>query len=163
MTPEDLVEIEALKRLKYRYARLIDQKDWDGLAECFTPDATASYGGGNQRLEGRDAILRFLRGNLESTTMITSHTVGQPEIELTGPETAKATWALQDLVIDTSRGFTVRGASFYTDEYAKADGEWKLTHTSYKRVYEELARRPDNVRVTASWHGTGGKSELMPD
>lgn len=162
MTPEDLVEIEQIKRLKYRYARTLDQKDWDGVKECFTEDATASYGGGDQRLEGRDAILRFLRGNLESTSMITSHSVGQPEIELTGPDTATGLWALQDLVIDTSRSFTVRGASYYSDEYVKADGEWRLSHTSYKRIYEELARRPDSVRLTASWFGTGGKSELTP-
>lgn len=161
MTPEDLVEIEAIKALKYRYARLLDQKDWDGLAECFAPGATASYGGGDKALEGREAIMRFLRGNLEATSMITSHQVGQPEIELTGPETAKGQWALQDLVIDTSRSFTVRGASFYADEYVKTDGRWLLSHTGYKRIYEELAKRPDNVRLTASWHTTGGKSELM--
>ncbi len=163
MTPEDLIELEAIKRLKYRYARLLDQKAWDELAEVFTRDATASYGGGEGRLQGRDAILRFLRGNLESSSMITSHAVGQPEIELTGPDAATATWALQDLVIDTSRQFTVRGASFYFDEYRKVDGEWRISHTGYKRIYEELARRPDNVRLTASWWGTGGKSELTPD
>ena len=31
MTPEDLVEIELIKRLKYRYLRSIDQKLWDWL------------------------------------------------------------------------------------------------------------------------------------
>ncbi|MCA1727519.1 MAG: nuclear transport factor 2 family protein [Actinobacteria bacterium] len=162
MTPEDLVEHEAIKRLKYRYARTLDQKDWEGVAGCFTEDATASYGGGKQRLEGREAIMRFLKSALETKTMISSHTVGQPEIELTGPDTATATWALQDLVIDTSRDFTVRGASFYSDAYAKVDGEWKLTHTSYKRVFEELSRRPADIKLTASWHGTGGRSELIP-
>lgn len=163
MTPEDLVEIEAVKRLKYRYARLLDQKEWDELAQVFTDDATASYGGGDSRLQGSEAIMRFLKGNLEPTSMITSHSVGQPEIELTGPDTATATWAFQDLVIDTSRSFTVRGASFYVDEYRKVDGEWRIAHTGYKRIYEELARRPDHVRLTASWWGTGGKSELTPD
>ena len=74
--------------------------------------------------------------------MITSHTVGQPEVELTGPDTATATWALQDLVIDTSRQFTVRGASFYFDEYRKVDGEWRIAQTGYKRIYEELANGP---------------------
>ena len=31
MTPEDLVELELIKRLKYRYLRSIDQKLWDSL------------------------------------------------------------------------------------------------------------------------------------
>jgi len=32
MTPQDLVEIEAIKRLKYRYLRCLDLKLWDELA-----------------------------------------------------------------------------------------------------------------------------------
>ena len=45
MTPEDLVEIELIKRLKYKYARCLDQKLWDEIAECFT----AGRGRGVQR------------------------------------------------------------------------------------------------------------------
>jgi len=29
MTPADLVEIELIKRLKYKYMRCLDQKRWD--------------------------------------------------------------------------------------------------------------------------------------
>ncbi|MGZ8765224.1 MAG: nuclear transport factor 2 family protein, partial [Acidimicrobiia bacterium] len=36
MTPDDLVEIEAIKRLKYRYLRGLDQKDWAAVESCFT-------------------------------------------------------------------------------------------------------------------------------
>ena len=43
---DDLHEIEAIKRLKYRYMRCLDQKRWAELAECFTEDATTAYGGG---------------------------------------------------------------------------------------------------------------------
>ncbi|HZA87575.1 MAG TPA: nuclear transport factor 2 family protein, partial [Acidimicrobiales bacterium] len=62
MTPDDLVEIEQIHQLKYRYVRLLDQKRWDELAELFVDDATASYGGGAHQLAGRDAIMGFLRG-----------------------------------------------------------------------------------------------------
>ena len=43
---DELREIEAIKRLKYKYMRCLDQKGWAELAECFTEDATTSYGGG---------------------------------------------------------------------------------------------------------------------
>ena len=33
MTPEDLVEIEQIKRLKYRYLRCLDQKLWDQVQQ----------------------------------------------------------------------------------------------------------------------------------
>ena len=162
MTPDELVELERIKQLKYRYARCLDQKDWDGVEDCFTEDATASYGG-TKPLEGREAILGFLRAGLESTSRITTHFVGQPEIELTGPGTAEGTWALHDQVIDTELGFNVRGASFYSDRYEKVRGVWLLAHTGYRRLYEELEKRSDDVRMTAHWWDTGGKSELIPD
>ena len=42
----DLEALEAIKRLKYRYLRCLDQKLWDEIGECFTEDATAAYSGG---------------------------------------------------------------------------------------------------------------------
>lgn len=161
MTPEDLVEIEAIKRLKYRYARLLDTKDFDGLIDCFTEDATASYSGGQLSYDGREAIIGFLRGALGSTAMVTSHLVGQPEIELTGPTTAKGSWSLQDLVILAEQGVEIRGTAFYEDEYVKADGRWRFRHTGYRRVYEEMGPRPEGMKITASWF-SGGASSIVP-
>ncbi len=60
LTPEDLVEIELIKRVKYAYFRNLDLKQWDEIAELFTDDATASYGGGAYAFEGRDAIVDVL-------------------------------------------------------------------------------------------------------
>ncbi len=64
MTPDDLVEIELIKRLKYRYLRCLDQKLWDEIEGCFIPEATARYGGGLYEFEGRDAIMGFLRTSM---------------------------------------------------------------------------------------------------
>ena len=52
MTPEDLVEMEQIKQLKYRYLRCLDQKLWDEIETCFLPDTTARYGGGLYEFEG---------------------------------------------------------------------------------------------------------------
>jgi hypothetical protein len=73
LNPEDLVEIEAIKRLKYRYLRHLDLKEWDELAECFTDDATASYGGGAYAFSGREEIMSFMRRTMDSRAMLTSH------------------------------------------------------------------------------------------
>ena len=160
MTPDDLVEIEQIHQLKYRYVRLLDQKRWDELAELFVDDATASYGGGAHQLAGRDAIMGFLRGAMSDTSMITSHRVHQPEITLTGPGTASGVWALDDLNILTDAGLDIRGASLYDDRYVKVDGSWRIQHTGYKRVYEEIQPRSPDVRMTASRWGTHGRSSL---
>src|SRR5436853_743832 len=141
MTPEDLVEIELIKRLKYRYARCLDLKLWNEIADCFTSDAVAAYSGGGYSFEGREQITDFLRRSMGAETFHSSHKMHHPEIELTGPESATAVWVLDDTVIDTQWNITIRGASFYNDEYVKRDGRWMIARTSYKRVFEELQPR----------------------
>ena len=70
---------------------------------------------------------------------------------------------LEDVVVDTQWNLTIRGAAFYEDEYRKGDdGVWRICRTGYKRTYEEIFPRGDfaGLKLTASWWGTGGRSEL---
>ena len=101
MTPEDLVEFEQIKRLKYAYARCLDLKLWDEIAGLFTPDAVAAYSGGGYTFEGRDAIVAFLTKSMGAETFHSSHKMHHPEIDLTGPDTAHGVWALDDVVVMT--------------------------------------------------------------
>lgn len=162
MTPADLVEIELIKRLKYKYMRCLDQKLWDEMADCLTEDAVASYSGGKYEYEGREAILEFFRHAMGSTSFLSSHRVHHPEIDLLGPSSAKGTWALEDVVVDAARDFSLRGAAFYTDEYVKQGDRWLIHRTSYKRSFEEVWSRsqPAPQRLTASWWDTDGQSQL---
>lgn len=145
----DLQELEAIKRLKYKYLRCLDQKRWAELATCFTEDAKSSYGDGKYSFDGRDAIMSFLE-NAMPKTMLTSHRVHHPEIEFTSGTTATGIWALDDVVIETTGGVTIRGSAFYRDEYVKVDGEWKIGSTGYQRVYEEVQSRKESpsLRLT---------------
>lgn len=148
----DLQEIEAIKRLKYRYLRCLDQKRWDELATCFTEDAKAAYSDGKYSFNGRDAIMQFLQQALGTPTKITTHRGHQPEIELTSETTATGTWALDDLVIDTQNQTTLRGAAFYEDQYIKVGGAWKIRATGYHRIFEEIESRKDtpSIKLTAN-------------
>jgi uncharacterized protein (TIGR02246 family) len=158
----DLLEFEEIKRVKYAYMRCIDQKLWSEIAGLFTDDAVAAYSGGKYQFHGRDAIVDFLERNMGSPTFHSSHRVHRPEIELTGPDTAVGVWAMDDVVVMTDWDLAVRGAAFYTDEYRKVDGHWKIARTGYKRTYEEIQARADvpGLRLTASWWTTDGVSEL---
>jgi bile-acid 7alpha-dehydratase len=136
-----LEEIEAIKQLKYRYMRCIDQKLWKEMETCFTPDATCSYSGGKYSFHGRDAIMKFLIESMDRPTFLSSHRVHQPEIELTSATTATGIWALEDWVIDEQHGISLHGAAFYRDQYVKPGGAWKIQHTGYERTFEEVAPR----------------------
>jgi hypothetical protein len=162
MTPDDLVEIELIKRLKYRYLRCLDQKLWDVMETCFTPDATARYGGGLYEFDGRHAIMEFLRTSMGATTMLSSHRCHHPEIDLVGPAAATGVWALEDVVILTDLGINVQGAAFYTDRYVKDGDAWLIDHTGYQRTYEELMPRSSiaGLKLTADWWATEGRSTL---
>jgi hypothetical protein len=147
-----LDELEAIKRLKYRYLRCLDQKRWDELETCFSEDATSAYSGGKFSFDGRDAIMDFLRKSMGADSFLSSHTVHHPEIELTSDTTATGIWALHDVVIETRANIVIRGAAFYRDEYVKVDGEWKISSTGYERTYEETFSRGDvpSLKLTAN-------------
>ena len=149
---QDLHEIDAIQRLKHRYLRCIDQKLWDELETCFTEDAVCSYSDGKYAYQGRAAIMEFLRGAMGAPSFLSSHRVHHPEIELTGPTTAKGIWALDDVVIETRAQITIRGAAFYYDEYVKQDGRWRIRSTGYTRTFEEMESRKDRptLRLTAN-------------
>ena len=109
----DLVALEEIRQVKYCYLRCVDLKQWDELAEVFTPDATVDYGtmvyGKPLKLAGRDAIVAFLRDKL-GPDIITVHFASQPEITVDG-DTARGTWAFEDTVIATEYRMVITGAA----------------------------------------------------
>ena len=167
MDVEDLAAIEAVKQLKYRYLRCLDTKDWAGMAEVLAPACTASYGGGAYAFEGRDEILSFLERTMGSTEVLSSHRVHHPEIQLDADrEGAEARWALDDTVLLLAYEITVRGSAYYQDRYElDDDGIWRIAHTGYRRIFEEIQPRApvEGLTVTASWWGTDGRSTLSAD
>src|SRR5690606_21414846 len=136
-----LVEIEAIKRVKYRYLRCLDQKRWDELGECLAPGCTAAYSGGRYAFEGRDAIVDFLRRSMGAETFLSAHRCHHPEIDLESSHTATGIWALDDLVLIGDHDLIVHGAAFYEDRYEKLDDQWVLAHTGYRRTFEQLLPR----------------------
>lgn len=137
----DLAEIEAIKRLKYKYFRCLDRKEWESMAECFAEDAETAFDSGKYSFQGRDAIMGFLKEGLGSPKAISMHHGHHPEIDILSPTSARATWYLEDIVIFLEANLTLHGAGFYSDEYVKIDGQWKIQRTGYERTFEEMTAR----------------------
>jgi SnoaL-like domain len=142
----DLVTLEEIRQVKYRYLRCVDQKRWDEMADVFTADATVDYGtrvyGQPLKITGRDEIIAFFRAKL-GPDVITVHAAGQPEITVDG-DTATGTWRFEDTVIATEHRIVVAGAAYYEDRYERgADGMWRIAHTGYVRTYEAMMSLDD--------------------
>ncbi len=161
MTPEELDDREAIKALKYAYLRCLDQKNWDELATLLVDDATAAYSGGKYTYAGREEIVAFVERNMGREQFHSSHRAHHPEIRLDG-DRAEATWALEDIVIDSEWDFLLIGAAFYEDVYVRRDGRWLIQHTGYRRSFEFTLPTSSiaGFALTASWWGTDGQSSL---
>ncbi len=158
MTPEDLVEFEKIKRVKYRYLRAMDTGDHGELARLFTPDVTARFIGGSYDITvtGRDDLLEYLAAAANADVVI-NHNCHHPEIDLTGPDTASGLWYLQDWYFNQRDRHMVRGAAFYRDRYRRIEGNWLIQHTGYERVFEIVEDNVAPINFTANVLGQRGR------
>ena len=144
-------DVEAIKRLKYRYIRTLDQHDWDAYADCFTVDATASFSSEASAealvFQGRDALVRGISDSMDNPLKVSMHQVHHPEVELVDVSYARGRWYLQDQVFCEEQKWMLNGTAFYQDEYRCVDGRWLISHTGYERVFEYLSALPKGFRL----------------
>jgi hypothetical protein len=143
----ELLEIEKIKRMKYKYFRALDTNQWDLIAECFTEDCHSQYDSGNYTFDGRDNIIKFLEEGLGGDNILSLHQAHHPEIDIVDENHATGIWYLQDIVLRLKEKFSLRGAGFYRDEYRREEGQWKHSVIGYDRTYEEVEPRSDNIVV----------------
>lgn len=129
-------DIEAIRQLKARYFRLMDTKDWDGLAQVFADDIVIDVTGeGGGVTHSVAEYIPFLRANIEN--VITVHHGHMPEIELTSPTTANGIWALEDQLWWPEGGPLkhMHGYGHYHETYEKHDGTWRIKTMTITRLH----------------------------
>jgi SnoaL-like domain len=148
-----LEDIEAIRRLKARYAHAADakytddhrrrpQEEIDDVArrqsECFTLDAVweggAQWGGAS----GRAAIYDMVRKSVWSMTM---HYLLMPDIEVRG-STATGRWYQWQTGTLTEGEHAIIMAATVDDEYRKEDGLWLISRTRFKAKFMTPIDRP---------------------
>jgi uncharacterized protein (TIGR02246 family) len=136
------LDIEAIRRLKARYFRTMDTKDWAGMREVFTDDVVVDTSeAGGDRVEGADTFMTFLQEALGGATTV--HQGHMPEIELTSDSTATGTWALNDIVI-WPNGMRLDGYGHYHETYEKLDGAWRIKTSKLTRLHVDF-RVPEDA------------------
>ena len=96
---ERLAAIEEIKRLRAKFARSMDTKQWKDMQDTIADDCVFDARDGSVVTElwiGGEDIVANIRRNLE--TAVSVHHAHMPEIEITSPTTAKGIWAMQDLL-----------------------------------------------------------------
>ena len=129
-----LEDIEAIRKLKSKYWRCVDRKLWDEIVGCFTEDMVLSVL--SKLIEGRNACVQFLKETLAQT--VSAHQGHQAEIEIITESTARATWALNDLLLDMQPGVNFTGFGYYEDEYVKEDGNWKIKRSKVAYYFTQM-------------------------
>jgi hypothetical protein len=142
-THDELDAIEHIKKLKARYFRCMDTKDWDGFQAVFADDATmdtTEEAPGIEVVTGAPEIRRFVEGSVGP--VVTVHHGHMPEIEITSPTTARGIWAMQDFLKMPERSplgmKTMIGWGHYTETYERVDGEWKIKTLVLTRLRRDV-------------------------
>jgi hypothetical protein len=134
--PGVLLEIEAATRLKSRYCRYLDAKDWTTWRTLFTDDFVSDTSrAGGKVIAGADDFVAFTRRSLRDQPTV--HQVPAPDIELTSPTTATGVWALED-VVRFGPGVNLRGYGHYTETYEKIGGDWRIKTSTLTRLREDV-------------------------
>jgi ketosteroid isomerase-like protein len=124
-----LEAIEDIKQLKARYARHVDAKRWDALADLFTEDAALQHPHLGT-VTGRAHIVSAISASIDDASF--SHHVGMPDIDVVADSTARGVWSV--IVLghrrDTAGDWVDESRTEYHEDYRKgADGSWRIART----------------------------------
>jgi hypothetical protein len=125
----DLADIEAIKQLKARYFRSLDQKRWHDFGQVFTENGHLDSSGDAPQAvaTGREAIVDMVSRGVGAA--VTVHHGHMPEIEILAPGRARGIWAMEDYLEfpGDPPSLVVHGRGHYHEEYEKdAGGAWRI-------------------------------------
>jgi hypothetical protein len=144
MTAEErLLAIEEIKKLKARYFRYLDTKNWVALESVFAPDAAFDMRSGrgdmldpDALLAGAVAIVSFIRASVED--VVTVHHGHMPEVDIRSDTKADGIWAMEDVLRwpTTSTGpiQTLHGYGHYHETYELISGGWRIKTLKLTRL-----------------------------
>ena len=141
---EILLAVEEIKRLKARYFRCLDTKDWAGLETVFLPDALIDTSEANTirgepppdpewTIAGPRPWIDKLAPVLEG--VLTVHHGHMPEIEILAPGAARGIWAMEDRLNWSGGVRTIQGYGHYHETYALKDGAWRIKSMKLTRLW----------------------------
>lgn len=112
-----------IERALIRFARAMDDRDWDIMNEILADDAAGDFGTG--RLQGSQPIIAMIRGFLDSCG-VTQHLLANVLIDVNGDRAVTRAY-VQDLHLSRSNpDLTFHTLGDYHDQWERRDGRWRL-------------------------------------
>lgn len=141
MSLEELTLVQEITHMKSRYCRYVDTKQWDKLSNLMDkkismdfrdPQGTLLYS-----FENRKDMISLTSVMLQNA--VTVHHVHNPEIELLSSNTAKAKWAMEDLIIfpESAEGApfrTMHGFGHYHERLERTSHGWTIKSLKLERI-----------------------------
>ena len=129
----------AISKVKARYCRFLDTKDWESFRGLMTADFTLDVSDGTDMplIQGPEEAIGMICRSIGEA--VTAHQVHSPEIELDGDEAA-VIWAMQDRLVYGPGKPSLTGFGHYFERYRRVDGEWKITSLRLKRLHLDIER-----------------------
>lgn len=139
---EELLALEAIRRLKADYFLHTDFQRWEALAALFAPGAETDF---RESTGVHDPSLlmhdpeAFAANNARVLAGVrTMHIGSMPHIHIDDPDHANGVWSMEDWLWIPEGGALpagiMHGLGHYHDRYVRIDGRWKFAATRLTRV-----------------------------
>lgn len=132
-----LEDREEIRALVGTYALRLDDRDFVGLAACFTEDAVFGPDDGSPGVQGRTAIVERLQGVLAGSRL-SVHVSHDSFVDL-APDDPDAATGLVLCHAETSHGGHRISAIRYRDQYRREEGVWRIAARRLRLVYSVAA------------------------
>jgi bile-acid 7alpha-dehydratase len=139
-----LADMEAIRRLRYRYWRCVRERLWDDLIDCYAKDAVADFGNGLE-FQGKEAIAKFYRDVVSLGTGTAFPQGHNPELQITGDKTAMGLWVMDLLMFDAGADAGTRTGVLYDEEYVREEGDWKIRNQKVSYRYRQAVRMEELI------------------
>ena len=152
-----LMDMEAIRQLKYAYFRCVDTANLEELATLFHEDVCVHFVGGTYewKVQGKQDYV----DNIAMSSPIETNTTyyaPHPEIQMLSDTEATAIWYLADNMWILNHNAKTYGTAIYWDRYLKVDGRWLIKNTNYERVYEINEMLEERPNLSSHYLGVHG-------
>jgi hypothetical protein len=142
-----LLDIEAIRKLKATYFRSMDDQDWERFGDLLTDDFEVIFAAPQEQFYPSDAtklpdgrmqadkprLLAWMKVGARGITTV--HHAHMPVIEITGPDSATGHWSMTDYTSWMGEQGPVWLASYgsHRETYRRTDGGWQICHSIFER------------------------------